>query len=409
MELMKVLQINAVNAIGSTGRNTKEIADYLNSHGHEGYIAYSVGPSYPRGYQIGTTLDKKIHALLSRFFGLQGYFSKRSTKKLLFFIRSIKPDIVHLGNLHSNFINLSLLLSFLADNDIPTVLTLHDCWFYTGKCTHYTVDCCFKWKDTCGNCPRVKKDNTSWFFDRTEKMLSDKKKLYRDIPRLAVIGVSDWITQEAKSSILQSANIIERIYNWIDLDIFKPSETSSLKTRLLVEKKFIILGVASGWGPSKGLDKFFALANHLPDEMIIILVGKMNNSVAQSNIIHIPETDNISELVAYYSIADVFLNLSLEESFGKVSAEALACGTPVISINSTANAELVREGCGFVVDEFNIDQLINLFEIIKLKTKQAFSEKCINFANENFNKDDRCSDHIDLYTRLLANETNLKI
>ena len=78
---MKVLQINAVNEISSTGRSSLEIANYLNQHGHEGYIAYSAGTPYHKGYKIGNKLDTKIHGLLSRILGTQAYFSYFATKR----------------------------------------------------------------------------------------------------------------------------------------------------------------------------------------------------------------------------------------------------------------------------------------------------------------------------------------
>ena len=177
---MKVLQINAVNKIASTGRNASEIGDYLLSKGHSSTIAYSAGPSVDKEkeYCIGSKLDAKLHGLLSRISGKQGYFSRGATKKLLSFMDEYSPDVVVLNNLHGNYINLSLLLGYLAKKDIATIAVLHDCWFYTGKCCHYTAQGCYKWKEICGNCPQLKKYNKSWFFDRTEKMLADKKKLF---------------------------------------------------------------------------------------------------------------------------------------------------------------------------------------------------------------------------------------
>jgi hypothetical protein len=65
---MRVLQINAVSGIRSTGRTCVEIADYLNENGDEGYIAYSDGLPYVKGYKIGSTVEKKLHGLLSRIF-----------------------------------------------------------------------------------------------------------------------------------------------------------------------------------------------------------------------------------------------------------------------------------------------------------------------------------------------------
>lgn len=399
---MKILQINAVSGIRSTGRICVDIANYLNNNGDKGYIAYSSGLPYEKGYKIGKTLEIKVHGLYSRIFGLQAYFSKDSTIKLINYIKDLKPDIVHLNNLHGNYINLKLLLKYLAENDIPTVLTLHDCWFYTGKCTHYTVDGCYKWQNGCGNCSRLKKDNPSWFFDRTKKMYKDKKELFEKIPRLAVVGVSDWITNEARKSFLSSAKIITRIYNWIDLDVFKPVNTEMLRNKLKLENKFVILGVASSWCNAKGLDKFIELASLIPEDMIIIIVGNIDRKVAISkNIIHIKETHNVKELVEYYSIADIFINLSLEESFGKVTAEALACGIPVVVLKSTANPELVGEGCGYVIEKNDLNQVYNAILKMKKKGETYYSNKCMLYAKANFNKGDRLSDYLNVYEQLI--------
>ena len=218
---MKVIQINAVYKIRSTGRIVFELHQFLLKNGIESYVACSDGNDKDEIYLIGSNFEKKLHALMSRLTGLQGYFSRIGTKRLIKYMDQIKPDIVHLGNLHANYVNLPMLLRYLAQHDIATVITLHDCWFFTGKCMHYTVVRCQKWKDGCNRCPQLRADNKSWIFDRTSKIWKDKKTGIEAIPRLAVIGVSDWITNEARHSLLGKAKLIRRIYNWIDLDTFQ--------------------------------------------------------------------------------------------------------------------------------------------------------------------------------------------
>ena len=399
---MKVLQINAISRIRSTGRLCAEIADYLNSIGEEGYLAYSAGKSYEKGYKIGTPFEMKLHSFCSRLFGLQGYFSESGTKKLLKYMDALKPDVVHLHNLHANYINLPRLFGYLKSNDIPTVITLHDCWFFTGKCAHYTVQGCYKWKTGCGDCPRLKKDNKSWFFDRTTKMYNDKKKWFSGTQNLAVVGVSDWITGEAKKSFLSSARVITRIYNWIDLDIFKPVNAESLRQKFALEKHFVVLGVASGWTSAKGLDGFLALAKIIPEDMRIVLVGRISADILlPDNVIHIPETNDTDEMVKLYALADVFAHLSPEESFGLVTGEALACGTPAIVIDSTASPELVGTGCGFIAGSGDAEEILQNILKIKEAGKQRFSENCRKFALNNFSKEDRTKDYVEMYKRIM--------
>lgn len=402
---MKILQINAVGQYGSTGRTCREISEYINQETEDiCYTAFSEGVADKYSYRIGTSLEKKIHALLSRVSGKQAHFSRRGTRELLRYMDEIKPDVVHLHNLHGNYIHLPQLLRYLASNDIPTVLTLHDCWFYTGKCCHYTADECYKWKTGCHHCPRLKKDNASWFRDATPQLWGEKKKLFEAIPRLAVVGVSDWITNEAGKSFLACAKEIRRIYNWIDLEVFCPRENSfAIRTLMGITGKKVVLGVASGWSDAKGLGEFIRLAGLLGDDYAVVLVGHMPDGFGlPSRIYHIPATESPDELAEYYSMADVFVTLSLEESFGKVSAEALACGTPVICYDSTANGELVGEGCGKVISPGNLGETAAAVKEICAAEKQLFTVRCRAFAGMNFSKAVRINDYMELYRIMMT-------
>lgn len=395
---MKVLQINAIYKNGSTGRTVWELNNYLTENGIESFTASPKPQGNDDCYLIGDKLDWKKHALFSRVFGLQGYYSKNSTKQLIEHIKRISPDIVHLHNLHGNYINLDELFSYLSKNDIPTVLTLHDCWFYTGKCAHYTMAKCQKWKTGCHNCEKLRTDNRSWFFDRTKKMYNDKKAYYESVPRLAVVGVSDWITNEAKQSVLKCAKVISRVYNWIDLNTFCPSENAlKKKAELGLESKYMILGVASIWSDKKGLSTFLELSKHLAEDEKIVLVGNLNAENLPDNIISVPNTDDVKELVDIYSSADVFLQLSLEETFGKVVAEALACGTPIVSVNSTANAELVNDSCGKVVEGNDALEILKAFREIKANGKEFYFENCRKFAQENFSLEKNAQQYVEIY------------
>lgn len=401
---MRVLQINAVYGSGSTGKMVEELHKYLKENGIESFVACAKGcdHSQPDQFSIGSSIDMKIHSLYARISGLQGYSSKKATQELIRYIRQCNPDIVHLGNLHSNFVNIKMLFRFLGEEQIATVLTLHDCWFYTGKCSHYTDDNCFKWKTTCGNCPRLKKDIPSWYFDRTRKMLDDKRCSYDGLKKLAVVGVSNWITEEAKGSILKNSAIIKRVYNWIDTDIFKPREINQdLITRLRCKGKKILLGVAVGWSDDKGLSDFTRLAGILSSDYKIILVGEeIEKREIPDNIQIVGRTKNVDELVDYYNIADCFLSLSTEESFGKVVAEALSCGTPAIVYNSTASPELVGEKCGYIVNAHDLHELKNCVSEVCRKGKKHYSNACRKFACANFDKSTNIEKYLEIFREI---------
>lgn len=400
---MKILQINAVNGILSTGRTTLEIAKELDLLGHESYIAYAMAEPYgDRSYRIGCVLDRKLHALFSRIFGLQGYFSIIATLRLIHYMKKIRPDIVHLHNLHSNFINLKLLLGYLAKYKIATVITLHDCWFFTGRCFYYTINQCNQWQTKCHRCPNNDNTTPNWFFDRSEKMWKDKKRYFGKLDKLAVVGVSDWITEEGKKSFLSGAYKIMRIYNWINLDIFKPKLETELRRSLGLEKDFVIIGVAATWCASKGVYEFIKLSKILPKNSRIILVGKMDQKYnLPSNIISIPRTNDSAELASYYSMSDVMVSLSREETFGKVVAEAICCGTPAVVYNATALPELIGEGCGYVTKENNLDEILRCIELIRANKKSSYTERCREFAQEHFDLHKNVKEYEALFKAML--------
>ncbi|WP_215113119.1 glycosyltransferase [Exiguobacterium sp. s63] len=395
---MNILHINAINEVKSTGRMCKELAFVHASHGHHVRIAHSTGPVTETSVVIGQAWETKWHALHSRVTGRQGYTSKRPTAELVTFLDSFQPDVVHLHNLHANYLHLQTLFDYLAMHDIATVVTLHDCWPFTGKCTHYTSVGCDRWKDGCGQCPLLKDDIPSWFVDRTEDMLADKRKWFEAIPRLAVIGVSDWITMEAHFSILQHATIIRRIHNWVDLKTFTPKDAVPLRAKLGLTGETILLGVASHWSDAKGLTAFLELAKARPTDQIVLVGHMPTQQKLPANVLHIQETHDSQELASYYAAADVLLNLSEEESFGNVTAEALACGTPVLVLDSTASPELVTERTGVVVATRSVPDLMDGLE--RLRHASISRIACANEARQRFDLYERAEDYLHVYEEL---------
>ncbi len=402
---MKILQINRLGATLSTGRTTRELHNYLTENGHESFIACPYNQDCDDCFSFSSLNSLHINTLFKMFTGSETsdlYFPNR---KLLKYIDKIKPDIVHLRVLHTCGVDLGMLLKHLAKKDIPTVITLHDFWFMTGKCPFYTLLNCEKWKTGCGNCPYHNTAGRKQLFDRSAKMLKDKEKWFGDIPRLAVIGVSDWVADEAKQSILKNAKIIKRIYNWIDLDIFKPQEASALREKLNLKDKYVILGVSSGWKlhDRKGLDTYLELAKILPDNYQIVLVGGGSNDLSlPENVTLLPKTNSTQALAELYSMADVYLNLSAEETFGKVTAEAVSCGTPVIAYDSTANKEIVPPGAGALIKKLDAQEILLQLKIIASKPKSEYSNICRAYAEKNFDKNTNIEEYLDLYNELIS-------
>ena len=335
---MKVVQINCSSG-GSTGNIAKAIHSRLIEEGHDSYIFFGCGVGNKKNiFPISSRGIVRIHSVLSRIIGLHGYFSYFSTRRLIRKIKRIRPDIIQLHNLHGAYLCLPTFFRFLKKNDKygkqKIVITLHDCWLFTGKCPHFTAINCSKWKKQCEKCPQLSIYPRSLFFDWSKKMHRDKKKWLSGFKNLQVVAVSNWLKNTAKESFLKQYDI-KRIYNGIDESVFyHRTNLDEIRRKYGVEGTFVILGVASNWDQRKGLKDFYRLAELLKADEKIILVGLTLSQIEglPKNIIGITATENQNELAHLYSLANVFVNMSLEETFGLVTAEAMACGTPVIEI-----------------------------------------------------------------------------
>jgi putative colanic acid biosynthesis glycosyltransferase len=400
---MKVLMINTVYIYGSTGSICTDIASVLEKNGHECYIAYGqLSINFEKSFKIGTKLENHLHNLGSRLLGKQGYFTKKGTNKFIDFINEYNPDVIHLHNLHGNYLNLPILFNYLIDVQKPIVWTLHDCWAFTGKCTHFTDVDCYKWQTLCQQCPQVKDYPPSLFFDQSRIMFEDKMRWFTALRNLTIIPVSHWLGGQVKKSFLKNHSIIP-IYNWVDHSIFKPYNENVRDKYGLDPKKFIILGVSASWSSSNNrLKDFISLSKLIDDDMQIVLVGKSTKkSEIPSSIIHIPYVNGKEELGKIYSNANVYVHVSTEDTFGKVIAEAMSCGTPAIVYRATACHEIIGENCGYVVEKRNIKQILEAIYKIKDNNKSNYSGFCRKRVIENFDLNTNINETINIYEEVL--------
>ena len=167
----KILQINSVVNTGSTGRIAEGIGQAAMSVGWESYIAYGRNerPSSSKTLRIGSSWDLKLHGIQTRLFDNHGLASDRATNKFINDIELIKPNIIHLHNIHGYYLNYNILFEYLNKTNIPIVWTLHDCWPITGHCIYFTYVGCRNGKQNAINVPR-KEYPASWIFDRSKKL-----------------------------------------------------------------------------------------------------------------------------------------------------------------------------------------------------------------------------------------------
>ena len=350
---MKTLVSINLGNFGSTGNIMKGICALAETYGYKTYCAYparrKMAPVKQGDILILTPRWLNINEKLSFWTGLNGFFAFFSTLKFLRRLNKIKPDILHLHNLHNSYINLPLLFGYIKRHSIKVVWTLHDCWAFTGHCPYFTLEKCDKWKTGCGHCPQLEiYPPTKW--DTTHFLWQRKRKWFTGVKDMTLVTPSKWLAELAKQSFLSSYPV-SVIYNGLNLNVFQPTDSDFRQKYHIAVHEKIILGVAAAWGKRKGLDVFVYLAEKLGKDYKIVLVGTNDQLDASlpKNIITVHHTQNQREMAEIYTATDVFVNPTREEVFGLVNIEALACGTPVIVFNTGGCPEIVNNTCGSVV------------------------------------------------------------
>ena len=397
---MRILMINICCGTGSTGRICTDLAARLEEAGHEVKIAYARDglPEWAEKYavRIGTTADVLCHAASARLLDNAGFASRRATEKFLRWVREFDPDIIHLHNLHGYYIHVGLLFDYLKQSGKRVIWTLHDGWAMTGHCAHFDFIGCDKWSTTgCFDCPQTREYPACIGADRSKRNFIRKKETFCGVPDMTLVTVSQWLKGVVRQSFLKKYPI-EVIPNGIDLQAFKPTNSDALVRRYGLEGKKVILGVAQNWGVKKGLQDMLRLSQLLPADYQVVLVGLTKQQVKDlpSNVIGITRTNDLPELAAFYSLAHVFLNLSVEESMGMTTLEALACGTPAIVYNRTAVPEVVDDSCGWAVNPGDFREILRILG--SMGSKELYTKACLARA-EKYEKCQQYANYIALY------------
>ena len=129
--------------------------------------------------------------------------------------------------------------------------------------------------------------------------------------------------------------------------------------------------------------------------LFLIITNDDIDTQIPSNIISVHRTENQTQLAAFYTVADVFVNPTREEVFGLVNVEALACGTPVITFQTGGSPEAINNECGSVIPVDDINSLE--FEILRVCKNDLYpSDACMQMASC-FEQRRRLREYIEIY------------
>lgn len=403
-----LLQINTVCNSGSTGRIAEEIANSAIQKGWKSYIAYGRGrqpDSTSITYRIGRNQDVLMNVFIARLFDNDGFVRRKPTEQLVEYIKEIKPDIIHFHNLHGYYLNLDVLFEYLIASRTPVIWTLHDCWSFTGHCAHFDFANCTRWVAGCYSCPEKFSYPKSLLLDCSLENYTHKKDLISQLNILKIVTPSSWLADLARKSFLKFFPIVV-INNGINLKQFYPRSISGLLERYRSGNRKIVLGVASIWNERKGLKYLIGLIDYLPVDayqIIIIGVTKAQKKRLPPEIIGIERTESIDELAQFYSLADVYVNPTLEDNFPTTNLEALACGTPVVTFKTGGSVEAIgkEQQCGAIVDVKSVPALADAVKLTINKGTNVLRNECIERANRCYNASERFEEYLNVYDDVL--------
>lgn len=407
--MKRLLQINPVLRVStSTGRIMQEIGELAMRNGWESYIAYSRGrdgikPCSSKLVPVGNKWSVAWHGVKTRLLDAHGLGSSGATRQFIKRMEQIKPDVIHIHNIHGYFLNYRILFDYLAKCDVPVVWTVHDCWLYTGHCYYYSYIQCNRWQDGCHDCPQRGQFPTSLWRDRSEKNYKDKRKAFTSMPkdRLVIVPVSEWIKSEMEQSFFRGYDF-RVIHNGINTEAFQVYDSTEIRKKYGLGNKHVLLGVASIWSKEKGLDDFIRMAALLQEDERIVLVGikPEERKRLPEKIVGIARTENMRQLAELYAAADAFINPTWQDNYPTVNMEAIACGTPVVTYRTGGSVEAVTEETGFVVEQGNWKGLLEAARQIEQRGKVYYQNRCREYALTHFKKEDRYLDYIRLYDEL---------
>ena len=406
---MRVLQINTryYNG-GSTGRIAYDLKQVMETHGIESYVAFGFGYEPKENekatvYRIESDSELFISKLWTKATGHHGFNNKRETQRLLKWIDGVKPDIIHMHNIHNHYVNVRMLLGYIAERNIPCVLTMHDCWTFTGHCAYFDYSGCDKWRTGCSHCPSLRAyPKTFTPIDPSQWNYKHKMCLFAPL-NITFVSPSQWLCNLQRQSFLKEKTCVV-INNGIDMSVFHPTE-SNVRQLYGIGNRKMILAVAAGLSIRKGRDYLLKLPNILNNDEVLVLVGLGKGQAdllpKTNKVIGIQRTKTADELVGLYSAADVFINPTLEDNFPTVNLEALACGTPVVTFNTGGSGECVDGATGIVTPKGDINALLNDIRTVLVRGKNYYQGACVKKATERYNKDIQYRKYIELYRKIL--------
>lgn len=314
-------------------------------------------------------------------------------------INELNPDIVHLHWVCGGMLKIEEIAKIKA----PIVWSLHDMWAFTDG-YHYDDEFdLFVEK-------KIQIDSLKSSL-LCKRVLKRKQKTYNKKKDIIIVGLSKWLFECSKSSILLKNKKHFNLPNPINTDIYKPMEKSTARElwNLPKDKKLILFGAMGATSdPRKGFKQLNSALEKLEKikniELIVFGGSKPKNAPYFGFKAHYLGmlSDSIS-LMTLYNAVDLVVVPSLQENLSNVIMESLSCSTPVVGFDIGGNSDMIEHKInGYLVKPYDTKDLKNGIEWI-LNTDNY--EQICNNAREkvlkNFSDKVVAPKYIKLYKSIL--------
>lgn len=373
---------------GSTGKIAVGLFDALVKQNRKPYFYYGRedGGIKEGFYKIGSSINKYIHAGIFKVTGLQGYGSIIPTKHLIKELEKQNIDTLFIISPHGYYINERILWEYVSNNNILVIYLMIDEYAYLGNCG-YSGDC-YNFLQACKSCPRFKRNVIARMINGPSISYRMKDRYYNECKRIVFVG-PEYTIKRAELSPLMCGKRMEILDEAINTSFFYPRDCTDLKERLGINKDDIVCVCIAPYSyERKGCKYFVELAKRFEnnDKYRFLQVGfNVNPSSVNlpSNYIPIGFLNDQELLAQYYSLGDIFVFPSLQDTMPNACLEALSSGTPLLLFNISGMPYIADETVATLVEAKNVDQMVEVINKVEKKNDKTI-DTCRRYALDRY-------------------------
>lgn len=379
---MKNIAVINTCDFGSTGKIAKGLFQHLNNKGYNCIFVYGRGEKQNTGtiFRIEGRGSVFFHYVITRITGTDGYGSSIATRRLIRRLRKANADTIYIVSIHGHYLNEKKFFDYLIKDGIKIVYIMIDEYAYHGGCT-YSGEC-QGYQQKCNHCPKTEKKLIARMFNINFRKYQNRYIAYRELKDPVFVGPEYTLISAAGTGLLDELDtkVVDEAINTL---LYSPQDTIAFRKTLDIPKdKKIIVCVAPYSYARKGVRYYYDLADQMKDndQYIFIHVGYDGKEKEFPNNMIVKGYESNQEILRmYYSLADLFVFPSLQDTMPNACLEALACGTPLLCFNTSGMPYIANDEVATFVEAGNVEQMKQAVLCCEYKTDESI-RKCREYA-----------------------------